>query len=84
MATRKKSTGGIAKLPNGKRRRVGSEFTRVVKQGPNKGDTVRYRVAPGGKQYAVAVIRDRGNNSTLKGSGIRFGGKSKSRAKRRR
>ncbi len=75
---RKRVTGGIAKFPNGKRRPVGSEFTRVVKQGPNKGDTVRYRVAPSGKQYPIEVIKDRGSRSTLRdNSGVRIRGRKK-------
>lgn len=46
----------------------GETRTRTITQGPNKGDKVKFRGAKGGKPYPVAVIRDKGNNSTLKPS----------------
>ena len=59
-----------------RKRKVGSTFTRKVSRGPNKGDTVRFRVAPSGKAYPTRVLKDRGNNSTLKGQ-VRIGKKRK-------
>lgn len=63
-------------------RKPGSTFTRVVTRGPNKGDKVKFKVAPGGKAYPVSVLLDKGNNSTLKGT-VRFGKKKKQRKKRK-
>lgn len=52
----------------------GTEFVKVIERGPNKGDRVRFRVAPGGKPYPIAVLRDKGGDSTLKdNAGVRFG-----------
>jgi len=64
----KKKTGGIAKTSTGKARKTGSTFTKTIQQGPNKGDKVSFKVSPSGKPFPTRVIRDKGNNSTLKGS----------------
>ncbi len=58
--------GGKAKTASGKPRKVGSTFTKRISQGPNKGDTVRFKVAPSGKPYPVRVLKDRGSRSTVK------------------
>ena len=60
----------------------GSTFVKTIERGPNKGDRVRFRVAPGGNPYPIQVLRDVGNDSTLRNnSGVIFG---KRKAKRRR
>jgi len=46
--------------------KVGSTFIKVIGQGPNKGDTVKFRVAPSGKAYPIEVLKSKGS-STLKG-----------------
>lgn len=59
--------------PMRSRRRPGSTFTKRVTRGPNKGDLTRFKVARGGKPFPVAVLQDRGRNSTLRdNSGVRF------------
>lgn len=76
----RKKTGGIAKTPSGNKRKAGSTFTVTISRGPNKGDRVQKRVAPGGKEYPIRVLHDKGNNSTLKNNpGVRFGKKKKKR-----
>lgn len=56
-----------------KSRKVGSTFTKIIVKGKNKGDRVRFRVAPSGKPYPIKVLNDKGNNSTLKNnSGVKF------------
>ena len=63
-----KSKGGTAK---GK---VGSTFIKTITRGPNKGDRVRFRVAPSKKPYPIRVLHDKGGNSTLKdNAGVKFG-----------
>jgi len=48
------------------------EDTRVVKQGPNKGDTVQFKRAPGGKEYPVKVVKDvKGTNQSIVGKRAR-------------
>lgn len=54
MAKRKSQGGTVNK-------KVGSIFTKRLTQGPNKGDTVRFKVAPSKKPYPVKTIRDRGS-----------------------
>ena len=58
--------GGIAKTSKGRRRKVGSTFTKKITRGANKGDTVRFQVAPSGKPFPVKVVRDVGGGSTVK------------------
>lgn len=73
MATAK-TGGGVATTEGGKRRKVGSTFTKIIEQGPNKGDRVQFKVAPSGKPFPIRVLHDKGNNSTLKdNSGVKFG-----------
>jgi len=63
-----KSSGGTKK--------PGSAFTKTIEQGPNKGDRVTFKVGPSGKPYPARVLRDKGNNSTLKNNpGVKFGKK---------
>lgn len=64
----KKPSGGKAKTASGKARKVGSTFTKTVSRGVNKGDKVAFKVAPSGKPYPTRVLRDKGGDSTLKGS----------------
>lgn len=45
---------------------VGSTFTKIITRGPNKGDKVKFKVAPSGKPYPVQVLKDAGGDSTLK------------------
>jgi len=68
--------GTKAKTSSGKVRKVGSTFTKTISRGANKGDRVRFKVAPSGKPYPTRVLRDKGNNSTLKGS-VKGAGKKK-------
>ena len=52
----------------------GTTFTKRITRGPNKGDTVRFRVGPSGKPYPIRVLADVGKPSTLRdNSGVRFG-----------
>lgn len=66
----RKSSGGTVKGP------AGRTFTKTISRGPNKGDNVRFRVAPSGKPYPIRVLHDKGGNSTLKNNpGVKFGKK---------
>jgi len=57
-----------------KKFKPGSTFTKKVTRGPNKGDTTRFKVAPGGKPYPIAVLKDVGKPSTLRNNpGVKFG-----------
>ena len=42
------------------------EETRIVSKGANKGDTVVFKRAPGGKEYPVKVVVDVGNDNFSK------------------
>jgi len=54
-------------------KKPGSTFTKVIERGPNKGDTVQFKVGPSGKPFPQKVVKDKGNNSTLKdNSGVTF------------
>lgn len=64
----KKVAGGAAKTAEGKKRKVGSSFTKTIERGPNKGDKVKFKVAPSGKPFPTRILNDKGNNSTIKGS----------------
>ena len=56
----------------------GTTFTKKVSRGPNKGDTVAFKVAPGGKPYPTRVVQDVGKPSTLRDNpGVKFGKKKK-------
>jgi len=55
----------------------GSTKTKIITRGPNKGDKVKFKGAKGGKPFPVAVINDKGNDSTLKPSIRKKGKKSK-------
>ena len=60
----------------GKVRKTGATFTKKISRGPNKGDTVRFKVAPSGKPYPVRVLKDIGTRSTLRNNpGVKFGKK---------
>lgn len=54
----------MAKKP-AKSKKPGSRFTKKVTRGPNKGDTVSFKVAKGGKPFPTRVVKDRGKPSTL-------------------
>jgi hypothetical protein len=55
----------------------GATFTKTIERGPNKGDTVQFKVAPGGKPFPQRVLADRGKPSTLRdNSGVKFSKKS--------
>lgn len=72
MAKRSKS------VIKSKPKKVGSTFTKTITRGPNKGDKVTFRVAPGGKPYPIRVLKDKGKNSTLRDNpGVKFGKKKK-------
>ena len=45
-----------------KKRKPGSMSTRVVGShaGVNKGDTVKFKTARGGKEFPVRIVKDRG------------------------
>jgi len=45
------------------KKKPGSTFTKKLTQGPNKGDTVTFRVARGGKPYPVRVVKDIGSKN---------------------
>lgn len=47
------------------KKKPGSTFTKKVTQGPNKGDTVSFKIARGGKPFPTRVIKDVGKKSTL-------------------
>ncbi len=47
-----------------KKLRAGSGFTKKVTRGPNKGDTVRFKVAKGGKPYPTKIVKDVGKRNT--------------------
>lgn len=65
-----------------KLRKPGSSFTKVVTQGPNKGDKVAFKVGPSGKPYPTRVVSDKGKNSTLRNNpGVKIG---KKKAKKKR
>ena len=44
--------------------RAGKTFTKKVTKGPNKGDTVSFRVAKGGKPYPTRIVKDVGAKNT--------------------
>ena len=51
-------------------------FTKIITRGPNKGDTVTFGVAKGGKPFPKVVHKDVGKRSTLRNNpGIKFGKK---------
>ncbi|KKM78993.1 hypothetical protein LCGC14_1354320 [marine sediment metagenome] len=57
----------------------GKIFTKTIRQGPNKGDRVKFKVAPGGHPFPVRVLHDKGKNSTLRNNkGVKFGKRKKS------
>ena len=57
-------------------RKPGTTFTKTISRGPNKGDRVKFKVGPSGKPYPQRVLKDKGNNSTLKNNpGVKFGKK---------
>lgn len=63
----------------GKTLKPGSTFTKIITRGPNKGDKVSFKVAPGGKPFPTRVLSDTGKSSTLRNNpGVKFGkGKKK-------
>ena len=55
------------------KQKAGSTFTKTISRGPNKGDRVAFKVAPGGHPYPTRVLRDKGRNSTLRDNpGVKF------------
>ena len=62
----------------GRKRVKRKTFTKTITRGPNKGDVVTFKVAPGGKPYPSVVRKDRGKRSTLRNnSGVRFSKKKR-------
>lgn len=60
------------------KKKPGSTFTKKITQGPNKGDTVAFKVAKGGKPYPTAVKKDVGSPSTLRNNpGVKIAGRKK-------
>lgn len=56
----------------------GTTFTKNITRGPNKGDNVTFKVAPGGNPYPTRVNKDVGKPSTLRNNpGVKFGKKKK-------
>jgi hypothetical protein len=73
-----KPKGHIVGKKTGGTRKPGSTFTKTITRGPNKGDRVTFGVGPSGKPYPKRVLKDKGNNSTLKNNpGVRFEKKKK-------
>ena len=63
----------------------GRTFTKKITRGPNKGDTVSFRVAKGGKPFPTAVRRDVGSPSTLRDNpGVKFGSGTKRKSTSRK
>lgn len=57
-----------------KKLKPGSTFTKKITRGPNKGDTVKFKVAKGGKPFPTRVLKDRGKKSTLRNNpSVKFG-----------
>ena len=48
------------------KKKPGSTSTRVVGKhaGRNAGDTVKFKVAKGGKEFPVKIVKDRGTKNT--------------------
>ena len=70
--SKRKPNGGTVKGP------AGRTFTKKITRGPNKGDTVTFKVAPSRKPYPVKVVQDVGNPSTLRDNpGVKFSKKNK-------
>ena len=42
----------------------GRTFTKKVTKGDNKGDTVKFKVAKGGKPYPTKIVKDVGSKNT--------------------
>lgn len=62
----------------------GRTFTKTITRGPNKGDRVVFKVAPGGHPYPIRVLRDVGAPSTLRGNpGVKFPGEDGSKHKKK-
>ncbi len=75
MAKKKESRPSV-------KRKKGVTFTKKISKGPNKGDTVQFKTAAGGKPFPIRVIKDVGSRSTLRNnSGVAFG-KKKMKKKR--
>ena len=49
-----------------KKRKAGSTFTKTLTRGPNKGDTVAFKVASGGKVFPTRIVSDTGSKNTSK------------------
>jgi len=76
MAKHKKSSGGT--------RKTRAPFTKKIERGPNKGDTVSFKVGPSGKPYPVRVLKDVPPPSTLRDNpGVKFGKAAKKNKKKK-
>jgi hypothetical protein len=47
-----------------KARKPGSTFTKKVTRGKNRGDTVTFKTAAGGKPFPTKVVKDAGKKNT--------------------
>lgn len=71
----------MAKKSKGRKlQKPGKTFTKKVTRGPNKGDTVSFKIARGGKPFPTRVVKDVGKPSTLNKS-IPRGRKKKAKKK---
>lgn len=62
----------------------GRSTTRKITRGPNKGDTVQFKFARGGKPFPTRVVRDVGTPSTLRDNpGVKFGRNKRGSSKKR-
>lgn len=66
----------MAKKKNKSDLAKGQTSTRTITRGPNKGDVVVFKGSPSGHPFPVRVLKDVGNDSTLKGD-VPFGKKKK-------
>ena len=68
-----------------RRLKAKSTFTKKITRGPNKGDTVSFKVARGGKPFPTRVVKDVGTRSTLRNNpDVKFGKKRTTRTSKKR
>lgn len=65
-------------MPKANPKKPGTTFTKNITRGPNKGDNVTFKVAPGGKPFPTQVNKDVGKPSTLRDNpGVKTPGKKR-------